>query len=87
MSWVATPFALKEGSQLLGQVRESGVYLKEDGTPGRSGGGLEGKAGARGRRSYFNLRARLKSFLNLAVIFWLHAGAGSAETSRRGFPA
>jgi hypothetical protein len=31
---VATPFALKQGSELLGQVRESGVYLREDGTPG-----------------------------------------------------
>jgi hypothetical protein len=30
----STPFALKEGSELLGQVRKSGVYLREDGTAG-----------------------------------------------------
>jgi hypothetical protein len=30
----STPFALKDGSELLGQVRKSGVYLHEDGTPG-----------------------------------------------------
>jgi hypothetical protein len=32
---VATPFSVKDGDNaLLGQVRESGVYLMEDGTPG-----------------------------------------------------
>jgi len=31
---VSTPFALKVGSELLGQVRQSGVYLREDGMPG-----------------------------------------------------
>lgn len=30
----ATPFTLKGGSALLGQVRASGVYLRENGTPG-----------------------------------------------------
>ena len=31
---IATPFTLKEGSDVLGQIRESGVYLREDGAPG-----------------------------------------------------
>jgi len=31
---VATPFTQKDGTGLLGQTRQSGVYLNEDGTPG-----------------------------------------------------
>jgi len=31
---VSTPFALKDGAELLGQVRASGVYLRESGAPG-----------------------------------------------------
>jgi hypothetical protein len=31
---VSTPFTLKSGAEILGQVRSSGVYLREDGTPG-----------------------------------------------------
>ena len=31
---VSTPFSLKVGSELLGQVQQSGVYLREDGMPG-----------------------------------------------------
>ena len=34
VSATATPFSVKEDSQLLGQVRQSGVYLTEDGQPG-----------------------------------------------------
>ena len=33
-SSVDTPFTLKQGSETLGQVRQSGVYLREDGTAG-----------------------------------------------------
>ena len=33
-SAVATPFAEKEGTQLLGAVRSSSIYLTEDGKPG-----------------------------------------------------
>ena len=31
---VVTPFAQTDGAELLGQTRQSGVYLNEDGTPG-----------------------------------------------------
>lgn len=31
---VATPFAQKSGPELLGETRASGIYLREDGTPG-----------------------------------------------------
>lgn len=31
---VATPFALQQGAELLGQIRQTGVYLREDGAAG-----------------------------------------------------
>jgi hypothetical protein len=34
VSAIPTPFALKLGGDRLGQVRQSGVYLRDDGSPG-----------------------------------------------------
>ena len=31
---IATAFSLKDGTELLGALRESGIYVNEDGTPG-----------------------------------------------------